>query len=264
MPVVNNKKKTINKKEKAVKKDAGLGLEKKGAKFSLSPSLNKEERTPKKETNLEFPVYDSQAKEISKIQLNPQIFGLKINPDLINQAVEAQMSQARIAYAHTKDRGEVRGGGKKPWRQKGTGRARHGSIRSPLWRGGGVTFGPRKEKVFAKNINKKMRRAALLVVLSGKVRDNEMVVLDELKLAQPKTKLMAGMIENFKTIKNDLAKGGLIVMAQKDENIIRASRNIPGFMTIGVSNLNIVDLLKHKYLIMPKEAIGVIEKNFLK
>jgi len=199
---------------------------------------------------------------VEKIKLPEQIFGLKVNQGLVKQAYEAQMGQARIPYAHAKDRSEVSGGGKKPWRQKGTGRARHGSIRSPIWKGGGVTHGPRKEKNYAKDINKKMRRKALLMVLSGKARDNEIVLLDDLKLEQPKTKLMAQIVEKLKNVKNDLGKGALVAMAQKDENIMRATKNIPKFMTIGANNLNVVDLLNHKYILMTKEAVGAIEKTF--
>ena len=207
----------------------------------------------KASVSLELAVFNQEGKEVDKIKLPGEIFGLRVNQNLVKQAYEAQMSQARIPYAHTKDRGEVRGGGKKPWRQKGTGRARHGSIRSPIWRGGGATFGPRKERIFAKEINKKMRRAALLMVLSSKARDNEMIILDDLKLEQPKTKFMAQVIKNLGSVKNDLGKGALVVMSEKNENIIRATRNIPKFMTIGAQSLNIVDLLNHKYLLMPND-----------
>jgi large subunit ribosomal protein L4 len=215
--------------------------------------------------NLELSVFNTEGKEVEKIILPEKIFGLKLNPSLVKQAYEAQISQARIPYAHAKDRSEVRGGGKKPWRQKGTGRARHGSSRSPIWRGGGVTHGPRKEKIYARNINKKMRRAALLMVLSGKAADNEIVVLDDLKLKQPKTKLMANLVKSLKfKVKSDIDKGALVVMSAKDENIIRATRNIPKFMTIGAQNLNVADLLNHRYLLMPKQAIEIIEKIFVK
>jgi len=239
----------------------------------------KSEKAPivakKPDTGLELSVYNQEGQEVEKIILPESIFGLKINQDLIRQSYEAQLSQSRVPYAHTKDRSEVRGGGKKPWRQKGTGRARHGSIRSPLWRGGGVTFGPRKDKIFAKNINKKMRRKALLMVLSGKVRDNEMIILDNLKIEQPKTKLMADILKKFHPksdhtkdekpkVEIDLGRGALIAMAAKDENIIRASRNIPKILTIGAANLNVVDLLNYKYLVLPKESVGVIEKTFKK
>jgi large subunit ribosomal protein L4 len=210
-------------------------------------------------------IYNQEGKEIGKIDLSETIFGLKINHNLVRQALEAQLSQSRRPLAHTKDRGEVRGGGKKPWRQKGTGRARHGSIRSPLWKGGGVTFGPRKEKIFAKKINKKMKRQALLMALSSKVKDAELVVLDELKLTQPKTKDMAQVIKGLAVgVKKDLGKGTLVVLAAKDENIIRASRNLPKIQTISATSLNLVDLLNRRYLLLPKDAIGVIEKNYLK
>jgi len=236
----------------------------------MSPIKSKTKKTTiskkaaKTPAGLELAVFNQEGKEVAKINLPEKIFGLKLNPSLVKQAYEAQMSQARIPYAHSKDRSEVRGGGKKPWRQKGTGRSRHGSIRSPIWRGGGATFGPRKDTVYAKNINKKMRRSALLMVLSGKVRDNEIVVLDDLKLEQPKTKLMADVVKNLNDVKNDLGKGALVVMAQKNENIIRATRNIPKFMTIGAQNLNVVDLLNHRYVLMPKSAIEIIEKIFAK
>ncbi len=241
----------------AGKEAAGLGSEKK----ELNPS-----QPPFKKggAELELPIFNQEGEEVEKIKLPESIFGLKVNPDLVKQAYEAQMSQARINYAHAKDRSEVSGGGKKPWRQKGTGRARHGSIRSPLWKGGGVTHGPRKEKNYAKDINKKMRRKALLMVLSGKARDNEIILLDDLKLEQPKTKLMASIVEKLKNVKSDLGKGALVAMAQKDENIMRATKNIPKFMTIGVNNLNVVDLLNHKYILMTKEAVGAIEKAFLR
>jgi len=225
----------------------------------------KAKKTIKELDSLELAVFNQEGKEVEKINLPEQIFGLKLNSDLVKQAYDAQMSQARIPYAHAKDRSEVRGGGKKPWRQKGTGRARHGSIRSPIWRGGGATFGPRKERIFAKNINKKMRRTSLLMVLSGKARDNEIVILEDLKLEQPKTKLMANLIKSLKfKVKSDIDKGALVVMSQKDENVIRATRNIPRFMTIGAQNLNIVDLLNYRYILMPKGAIEIIEKTFVK
>jgi len=221
-------------------------------------------KTVKKEpVSLELAVFDQSGQEVEKITLPQEIFGLKINEGLVKQAVEAQMSQSRIPYAHAKDRSEVRGGGKKPWRQKGTGRARHGSSRSPIWRGGGVTHGPRKEKNFAKKINKQMKRLALLMVLSGKARDNEIVVLNDLKIEEPKTKLMANVIRQLVAkVKNDFDKGALLAMPQKDEKIIRASRNLPKFTTISVNSLNVVDLLSRKYLLMTKAAIEVIKKTY--
>jgi large subunit ribosomal protein L4 len=227
-------------------------------------SKKAEKSTETKPINLELAVFDQEGQEVEKINLPPEIFGLKINKGLIKQAVEAQMSQSRIPYAHAKDRSEVSGGGKKPWRQKGTGRARHGSIRSPIWKGGGVTHGPRKEKNYVKKINKQMRRLALLMVLSGKARDNEILVLNDLKIDEPKTKLMANVVKKLNKVKSDLEKGALIAMAQKDEKIIRATRNIPKIDTIGVGSLNVVDLLSYKYLLMTKESIDVIKKTYQK
>ena len=255
MSLVKSKTEKVTKEKKTAKKEpAEFGTKK----IHPNPSFKKEG------VDLQMAVFNKEGQEVEKINLNPGIFGLKINSDLIKQVFEAQLSQARIPYAHTKNRGEVSGGGKKPWRQKGTGRARHGSTRSPIWKGGGVTHGPRKDRNFAKDINKKMRRAALLMVLSGKVRDNEMLVLDDLKLEAPKTKLMAKIMANLKNVKSDLGKGGLIVLSQKDQNVILASRNIPKFMTIGANTLNVADLLNHRYIIIPKDALGVIEKTFLK
>lgn len=217
----------------------------------------------KEGVNLNTPVFDQSGKEVSSINLPTEIFGVKINTDLISQAIAAQMANARRSIAHSKDRSEVRGGGKKPWRQKGTGRARHASIRSPLWRGGGVTFGPRKERNFSVKINKKMKRQALLMVLSGKARDKELVILDDLKLEQAKTKIMAEMIKKINLgAKKDLFKGAMIVLSKKDELAERAIRNLPKILTMGVGSLNVVDLLSVKYLVMTKNAVERISEIY--
>lgn len=266
MSSVKPKIKNTVKEEKTVKKEPVDLASEKMEKISPSPSFTKRGA-------IQMPVYNMEGREVEKIKLPERIFGLKLNSDLVRQAIEAQMSQARVHYAHTKDRGEVSGGGKKPWRQKGTGRARHGSNRSPIWIGGGVTHGPRKEKNFIKKINKKMRRQAMFMVLSGKARDNEIIILDDLKLEQPKTKLMARVIQNFRPtgdhskgkkskFKSDLDRGTLIILARKDENVLRASRNIMKLGTIGAGSLNLVDLLNYKYLLMPKEAIEIIDKTY--
>src|SRR5258706_11147552 len=137
---------------------------------------------------MEFPLYNQEAQQVGTIELADGIFGLPLNQDLLYQVVTSQVSNQRQVLAHAKGRSEVRGGGKKPWQQKGTGRARHGSIRSPIWRGGGVTHGPSNERDFSKKINKKMARKALLTVLSAKARDNEIILMDEIAFSQPKTK----------------------------------------------------------------------------
>ena len=210
-------------------------------------------------------VYNQEGKEVGTTLLPKEIFGLKINSDLVHQVVVSQTANRRKVIAHAKGRAEVRGGGKKPWRQKGTGRARVGSIRSPLWRGGGVTFGPTKERVFKKKINKKMRKIAFFMALSVKAKNNLLLILDKLSLKQPKTKSMTKIIENWKLeIKNFKEGSCLIASPRKDENIIRATRNIPNLQTIEARNLNTLDLLSFKYLIMPKETIKVIKETFLK
>jgi large subunit ribosomal protein L4 len=152
----------------------------------------------------------------------------------------------------------VRGGGKKPWRQKGTGRARHGSRRSPIWKGGGVTFGPTKERNFEKKINKKMKRKALLMVLSAKVKNNLLLVLEKLALEKPKTKLMAQVFKNL-----PVKGSSLIILPGLEKDIVRAARNLPKTATVEARNLNALDLLSFKYLIMPKEAIKVIKETFV-
>ncbi len=212
-----------------------------------------------KENYLRRKVYNQDGQEIEELELSEEIFGLKLNKDLIHQAVVAQMANSREAIAHVKDRSEVRGGGKKPWRQKGTGRARHGSIRSPIWRGGGVTFGPTKERNFSKKINKKMRQKALLMVLSSKAKDNELVILDDLKLNSPKTKEMAGIMKNLEKAKKDIKRSSLVALVKKNENIVKAIKNIPKMGAIGINNLNVVDVLKYKYLIMNKEGINELK-----
>lgn len=203
--------------------------------------------------------YNMEGKKIGTATLPPEIFDVKMNTDLVHQAVVAQLANSRQKLAHTKDRGEVRGGGIKPWRQKGTGRARHGSIRSPIWRGGGVTFGPTKERIFKKKINKKMKRKALFMVLTSKVKDDELVLLDKLEIKEPKTKLMAKVLEKLLEKKQ---KSALVVIPKKDENIIKANRNIPYIKILRADSLNVLDLLSFKYLLMPKEAIKVIEKTY--
>ncbi|MBZ9572034.1 50S ribosomal protein L4 [Patescibacteria group bacterium] len=209
--------------------------------------------------------YNQKGEEIGQTKLPKEIFEVKINTDLVHQVAVSQMARKRIRIAKAKTRAEVRGGGRKPWAQKGTGRARHGSIRSPLWRGGGVTFGPRTERVFKKKINKKMRKKALFMVLSAKAKENLLLILDSLKLDQPKTKLMEKILKGLKSkIKTLKEKSILIALSQKDENIIRASRNIPNLQTIETRNLNVLDLLSFKYLMMPKGAIKVIKETFLK
>ncbi len=205
-------------------------------------------------------VHNLEGEEVGTINLPKEIFGVEINNDLIYQAANAQTANSRFHLAHAKDRSEVRGGGRKQWRQKGTGRARHGSIRSPLWRGGGATFGPKLEENFEKKINKKARRKAIFMILTSKVQDKELIVLDELKIKEPKTKIMAEIIS--KIIKEAKKPSILITIPKKDKNTIIASKNIPNTKTILADSLNVLDLLSFKYLLIDKEAIKVIEKTY--
>jgi len=230
---------------------------------------------------MKIKVYNQNGEESGKTELPSEIFDVKMNSDLVHQVVIAQMANQRQVIAHTKIRSEVRGGGRKPWRQKGTGRARHGSIRSPIWKGGGVTFGPRKERNFKKKINKKMRRKALFMVLSSKNKNREMVVLDDLKIEKPKTKEMIKIIQALtsaffsdkstadesKKTKNQKPKAKsqrsvLIALSKKDVDITRAARNIQKLKTIQAKDLNVLDLLNYKYLIMTEEGIETIKMTF--
>ena len=207
---------------------------------------------------MKVPIYNQKREEVGTTLLPKEIFEVSLNSDLVHQVVQSQMANRRQKIAKVKDRAEVRGGGRKPWQQKGTGRARHGSIRSPLWRGGGVTFGPRTEKVFTKKIPKKMRRKALFMILSAKTKEGTILILDNLKIEKPKTKVMA---EIFKKL--FLNKGtGLIILPQKDENTLKSIRNISKIKTILARDLNVLDLLSYKYLIMPKESIKIIKETF--
>lgn len=214
---------------------------------------------------MKITIYNQEGKEVGQTLLPKEIFNLEVNHDLVHQVMVSQMANRRKVIAHVKDRSEVRGGGRKPWRQKGTGRARHGSRRSPLWKGGGVTFGPTKERVFKKKINKKVRKKALLMVLSAKAKNNLLLIFDKINLEQAKTKLIAKIIENWKLkIENFKEGSSLIVLPKVEKNLILAVKNIPKIETIEARNLNALDLLSFKYLIMPKETIKVIKETFLK
>ena len=150
---------------------------------------------------METQIYNQKGEAVKKIKLPEEVFGLDWNDDLVHQVVVSMASNRRDAIAHTKNRGDVSGGGKKPWRQKGTGRARHGSIRSPIWRGGGITFGPLNERNWSKKINKKMKVKALFTVLSQKLKDSEILFVDNFNFEAPKTKMAKGILEKLSEIK---------------------------------------------------------------
>jgi large subunit ribosomal protein L4 len=206
---------------------------------------------------IKVPVYNLNKEEVDSIQVPSKVFGAKWNPDLVHQAFLVQMANSRNTVAHTKDRGEVSGGGKKPWRQKGTGRARHGSIRSPLWKGGGVTFGPRKEKIFARKINKKMKIAAVFAVLSKKFSLNNVLVVNEF-LPVSKTKDFLQSVKNILEPKANT----IFIFSEKNKQLEKFARNIPKVDTLSPKSLNVYDLLWPKNIIIEKDAIKEILDHY--
>jgi large subunit ribosomal protein L4 len=204
-------------------------------------------------------LYNQKGETVGKVKLKPEIFGVEVKPEVIHQVAVAMMSNARERWAHAKTRGEVRGGGRKPWRQKGTGRARHGSIRSPLWRGGGVTFGPARERTYKKKINKKVKMKALLMCLSDKVKDDKLIVLDELKLDAPKTKYFIQVLKSL-----PVEGKVLFVLPRKDEAALLSSRNLSETKVKTTGDLNVLDLLNFKFLVLTKESIENLGEKYIK
>ncbi|MCP6719612.1 MAG: 50S ribosomal protein L4 [Patescibacteria group bacterium] len=209
---------------------------------------------------MKYDVFNKDGKKNGQTLLPKEIFEVKPNLDLIYQAVVTQRANKRKVIAHTKTRSEVSGGGRKPWRQKGLGRARHGSIRSPIWVGGGITFGPRKGIIFKKRFPKKMKRKALFMVLSQKAKKGFLILLNELDIEKTKTKLMTDIFEKLPSKEGS----SLLALPKIDKKVILATRNIPKTNTIQAKDLNCLDILTFKYLIMPKESIKVIKETFLK
>ena len=205
----------------------------------------------------------------SEITLSENLFGQKWNADLVHEVVVAMQSNARAGTADTKDRGEVRGGGKKPWKQKGTGRARHGSRRSPIWTGGGVAHGPLSDKDYSKKINKKVRAKALAVTLSKKFADSEMVFVEALSFAAPKAADAKTIIKTLSAASGESSLAtkrkntALIVVAGRDEALEKSFRNFGNFEVVVAKDLNPVQLLTYKYVIMtdPKASLETLEKR---
>ena len=191
----------------------------------------------------------SSGEQIEEMQLSDKVFAEQFNEAVIFDVVINQMANARVGTSSTKKRGEVRGGGKKPWRQKGTGRARVGSIRSPLWRGGGVTFGP-KPRDFSYTINKKVRRLAFRSALSAKVAEDNMIILDELNFDAPKTKKMVELLKKFSA-----EKKALVVTDSRNENVEKSARNIPGVLPRTSDRLSVLDLMTYDKLVVTKDAV---------
>lgn len=204
-------------------------------------------------------VYNNQAKQVSEFEVPTEIADLKWNPVLVQQVVVAMDANSRGGNASVKDRGAVSGGGKKPWRQKGTGRSRHGSSRSPIWTGGGVAHGPTSEKDYSKKINKKMRRKALQNVLAAKLRDTEITFLDDIIFSEGKTKGATDALNKLRKAKV-LGNGKLVVLLDSaDAPTVRAFRNIPKVTVMEARNLNARDALNHKNLLITEKGFhGVI------
>ncbi len=211
---------------------------------------------------MQVKTYNQEGQETGTIDVPDTVFGVKWNADLVHQVVTSYAANRRAGTAHAKDRGEVRGGGKKPWRQKGTGRARHGSIRSPIWRKGGVTHGPRAEKDYEKKIPKKMARKALVTVLSAKARDNEIVVLDAVAFPEGKTRaaalMFAAFAKRFERIRT--GRGALVALAVPDRMARRALGNLPYAGVDEARNLNAWEVMQYKYVMMSRAAIETFKK----
>ncbi|MEK7505406.1 MAG: 50S ribosomal protein L4 [Patescibacteria group bacterium] len=205
---------------------------------------------------METTLYTQKGTKAGSVNLSEKVFGVKWNSDLVHQVVTSMMSSRRAGTAHTKNRGEVRGGGKKPWQQKGTGRARHGSIRSPLWKGGGVTHGPRNDKNYYRAVPSSMKIAAVRSILSRKFKDGELLCLDALKLSEAKTKNAQGVfsaigsIKGYESMADKKNNAALILMPGKDQSITRSFRNLGNVRVMEVRNINPVDLLTYKFLVL--------------
>ncbi len=200
-------------------------------------------------------VYNMKGAEVGSLELNDAVFGVKVNEHLVHMAVVQQLANNRQGTQKAKTRSEVSGGGRKPWKQKGTGHARQGSIRAPQWTGGGVVFAP-TPRDYSFKLNKKEKRAALKSALTSRVNEQKFIVLDELKLEEVKTK-------NFQEILNNLkVKGALVVLSDNDQNVILSARNIPTVKTTQVNTLNVFDVMKYKTVVLAKDAVAKIEEVY--
>ena len=201
-------------------------------------------------------VYDIKGKKVSDVELAESVFGIEPNEAIVHSVLVNYLANQRQGTQSTKTRAEVRGGGRKPWRQKGTGRARQGSIRAPQWVKGGIALGP-KPRSYKYTVNKKERRLAIKSLLSSKVLENELTVVDKLELKEIKTKTMVKALADLK-----VEGKTLIVLAEKNENVLMSSRNIEGVKTILLNNINVFDLLKYNNLVLPLETVKKIEEVY--
>ncbi|MCF7820676.1 MAG: 50S ribosomal protein L4 [Candidatus Pacebacteria bacterium] len=212
-------------------------------------------------------IYNQKAENVGEVNLSEKTFSVKVNPDLLHQAVVCQRANQRTVLAHTKTKAEVRGGGRKPWKQKGTGRARAGSSRSPIWIGGGITFGPRKDRNFSQKINLKMKRKAILMALSDKLTQQFLAVLDKWEVSDFKTREIEKVVSNFekKVFKQEDKKRSLLILSVgSDDKLKYSTRNLEGVKLMNLDNINILDLLKYRNLIITEEAVKNLETRYNK
>ena len=200
-------------------------------------------------------VYNMEGKEVGSMDLNDAVFGVEVNEHLVHMAVLQQLANNRQGTQKAKTRSEVRGGGRKPWRQKGTGHARQGSIRAPQWKGGGVVFAP-IPRDYSFKLNKKEKRAALKSVLTSRVQENKFIVVDELKMDEIKTKTFKGVLDNLN------AEKALVVLNDMDANVIASAKNIPTVKTTQTNELNVFDVLKYNTVVVTKDAVATIEEVY--
>ncbi|NLN86837.1 MAG: 50S ribosomal protein L4 [Syntrophomonadaceae bacterium] len=201
-------------------------------------------------------VYDMRGTQVGEIDLNDKVFGIEPNEAVMQQFVKMQLANKRQGTASTKTRAEVRGGGRKPWKQKGTGRARVGSTRNPIWRGGGIVFGP-KPRDYSYSLPRKVRRLALKSALSSKMQDSSIIVIDFLAFEEPKTKLMLETLDLL-----NAAEKTLVVTADGDVNVYKSARNIPGVKSLRADYINVFDILKYDTLLMTRDAVAKVEEVF--
>ncbi len=215
---------------------------------------------------MEAKIYSTKGKESGSIKLPEKLFNLRWNSDLVHQVSTSLTSSIRKAVAHTKNRAEVRGGGKKPWQQKGTGQARHGSRRSPIWVGGGITHGPRNEKSFERKVSKSMKAKALYTILSRKFRDGEVLFIDSINFSEPKTKIAKqtfvdlSKIKGFENIFSKKRNSAIVALAHKNKEVERAMSNLGNYEVLEARNLHPLALLKYKYVVIenPEASLKVL------
>ena len=202
-------------------------------------------------------IYNTEGKTVGEQEVSEKHFSVKPSSTLIHEVVVAQLANKRRSTAHTKTRGEVSGGGKKPWKQKGTGRARHGSIRSPLWKGGGVTFGPRNDRNYSVKINRKTKQKALFMILSDRLNHEKLIAVDQFNIETPKTKIFAEWMKNL-----PFGRKTMVVVSQSNPMLLRMVRNIQNVQLVTVNSLHVADLIKYPTIIFEQSALKAFEEIY--